>query len=79
MRGAITDFTMALQLNPGSAASYVSRGFAYFKVADYDRAITDYTAALHIDPREAKTYNNRGVAYRFKGQYDWQLRITTRQ
>ena len=45
-----------------SAAAYVSRGNARYKVKDYQGAISNYNKALEIDPNYAKAYLNRGVA-----------------
>ena len=45
-----------------SAAAYVSRGNARYKLKDYQGAISNYNKALEIDPNYAKAYLNRGVA-----------------
>ena len=47
-----------------------SRGNAYHRRGDYDRAIADYTEAIRLDPKYAIVYGNRGNSYRLKGDYD---------
>ncbi|MGI9523554.1 MAG: tetratricopeptide repeat protein [Hyphomicrobiaceae bacterium] len=49
--------------------AYNSRGVAYLKKGQYDRAIADYSKAINLNPRYAHAYYNRGNAYRYKGQY----------
>lgn len=67
---AISDFNKALEINPGFAEAYISRGFAYRGKGQYDQAISDYNKALEINPRHAWVYYNRGLAYAYKGQDD---------
>ena len=67
---AISDYTKALEINPGNAEAYFKRAFWYGVKGQHDEAISDYTKALEINPRVAATYNNRGVSYDSKGQHD---------
>ncbi|HBR22615.1 MAG TPA: hypothetical protein DD713_08660 [Nitrospiraceae bacterium] len=50
--------------------AYLSRGEAYAKKGQYDRAIADYNKAIVLDPNNAEAYTGRGVAYAKKEQYD---------
>ncbi len=52
------------------ANAYMTRGIAYRKKGDYDRAIADYDKAIKLNPKDAKAYSNRGVAYEKSGQSD---------
>lgn len=52
------------------AKAYDSRGLAYARKRDFDRAIQDYDQSLQLDPNSATARYNRGVAYEFKGDYD---------
>ena len=46
---------------------YSSRGLAYYRKGDYDRAIADFNQALIRDPRDDRSLLNRGLAYLKKG------------
>ncbi len=52
------------------AEVYCSRGVAYAKSRDYDRAIADYDKAIDLDPKNAKAYYQRGYVYDIKGERD---------
>ena len=52
---------------------YASRGTAYLKKGDTDKAIADYSEALRLDPRDAATYYHRGNAW--LGRRDYQRAI----
>lgn len=47
-----------------------SRGLAYARRGDLDRAIADYNRAIRIDPKSAPFYYNRGNAHSRKGDID---------
>lgn len=52
------------------ASAYNSRGNAYDREGDYDRAIADFTKAIELDAKDAAAYNNRGISYRHEGEDD---------
>lgn len=54
---------------PGSAALHSSRGIAYFRSGETDRAIADYTEALRLEPTATETYYRRGRALLDKNAY----------
>ena len=56
------------------AKAYITRGKAYGRKGDYDRAIQDFDDAIRLDPAYAKAYYNRGVAYGRKGDLGRALR-----
>ena len=60
LRGAIADYTKAIEIDPNYANAYVDRGVAKDDLEDYYGAIADYTKVIEIDPNEAKAYYNRG-------------------
>jgi tetratricopeptide (TPR) repeat protein len=60
-QGEIEDYTMAIQIQPGSAIAYYNRGVTRRESGDRQGAIEDYTQAIKIDPKHADAYNNRGV------------------
>jgi lipoprotein NlpI len=54
----------------GLADLYRSRGLAWGRKRDFDRAIADYDRAIQLDPKYAFAYNNRGEAWRNRGDLD---------
>jgi TPR repeat len=52
------------------AFAFRSRGIAYARKGQYDRAIEDLDQAIRLDPNDAVAFSNRGGAYNGKGQYD---------
>jgi len=67
---AISDYTMAIEINPKYAIAYYYRGIAYSNKGQHDLSISDYTMAIEINPKYAGAYNSRGIAYRNNGQHD---------
>jgi tetratricopeptide (TPR) repeat protein len=52
------------------ARAFSSRGLAYARKGQYDRAIEDLDQAIRFDPNGAFAFRNRGTSYARKGQYD---------
>lgn len=72
-RGAIDDYTAALQINPNFSLAYNNRGNARSRLKDYQGAINDFTQAIQINRNWgnlgiASAYNNRGNAYAALGE-----------
>ena len=59
--------------NPHDAEAYNTRGAAYARTGDFDKAIGDFTRAVQIDPNNAAAYTNRALAYRQTGHNDLAL------
>ncbi len=59
--GRPTDYELVHSLN--------SRGWAYYRKGDFDRAIHDYNQAIQLKPDYAYAFNDRGLAYAGKGDY----------
>ena len=66
-KGAITDYTKAISLNPDFPKAYLNRGVTKSKLKDYYGAIADYTKAIEIDPDYANAYFNRANGKYFLG------------
>ncbi|MCX6163433.1 MAG: tetratricopeptide repeat protein [Ignavibacteriae bacterium] len=63
--GALSDFSITIEMNPDMAEAYYSRGLLYGKeYHKYTRAIKDFTKAIKLKPGYAKAYYDRGVTYR---------------
>ncbi len=69
-KGAIEDFTKAIELNPSLAIAYKSRAFQHMDAAAYDRAITDLTKAIELDPKDGIAYLNRGISHQEQDELD---------
>ena len=61
-RGAIQDYTKAIELNPNHTYAYNNRGIAKVELEDYSGAIQDYTKAIELNPNHAYAYYSRGNA-----------------
>ena len=59
--------------NPQDAEAYNTRGAAYARTGDFDKAIADFTKAIQLDPNNAAAFTNRALAYRQTGHNDLAL------
>lgn len=70
LRGqAISDFTLALYLNP-IPNTYILRAIAMQGVGDTNGAIADYDAAIALAPDDSTTYAARGRFYLLRESWD---------
>ena len=67
--GAITDFTMAIELD-NSPVAYYGRGLAYFNQNNSSDALNDFELAIKAGYDEAKVYYYAGVANFECGNYE---------
>jgi clan AA aspartic protease (TIGR02281 family) len=69
-----TDIVVAcnetINADPRHSQAYQSRGMAWYKLGEFDRAIDDFTQAIKIDPKYIRTFYNRGLAWEQKGKFD---------
>lgn len=71
LANAIHDLSEAIQVAPQYASAYFTRGIAYNRKGDYDRAIADFDAALRIDSEWQAAKLQRDLAIRGKkGEVD---------
>ena len=61
-KGAISDYTKAIKINPDYGDAFDGRGFAKEKIEDYKGAISDYTKAIKINPENGDTFHGRGYS-----------------
>jgi hypothetical protein len=61
---AISDYTLAIQIDSRDYQSYSARGIIYFKTGRYDKAMADFDKALSIKPDYDEALYYRGLAYR---------------
>ncbi len=65
-RGAIADFSRAIQLNPNEADFYYQRGLILRELSDREAAIQDFDDAILRNPQHAWAYLQRaGVFFNF--------------
>ena len=71
-KGAIADYTKAIELDPTYVDAYYNRGNAKCRSQDYKGAIVDYSKAIELDPSYTKayTYISRGVAKYYSSDTD---------
>jgi tetratricopeptide (TPR) repeat protein len=62
-KGAIDDWTQAININPNYAGAYNNRGITRSELGDNQSAIDDFTQAININPNCADAYCNRGNAH----------------
>ena len=72
---AISDHTMALEMDPGNALAYYSRGVAYGRKGQWEQAFSDFTKTLEIDPENAGAWYSKGDALKNLGKYHDAIRI----
>ena len=68
-RGAIADYSRAIELNLNYVKAYTNRGVAKVMLGDHDGAIADCDRAIALNPDYAEAYFFRGFAKRGLGDY----------
>ena len=66
---ALTDYSAAIQLNPGHCRAFYNRAFSNDRLRRYDAAVADYTRALEIQPGNATAYHNRASLFERLGRF----------
>ena len=59
-----------MKLAPDDRTSRFTRGFAYLKKGELDKAMADFNEVLRRDPEFGEAYRERGHALAFKGELD---------
>lgn len=60
-KGAIIDFTTAIELNSQFVEAYYNRGIAKFRLQDYKEALADFNKTIELKSDFADAYLNRGI------------------
>jgi tetratricopeptide (TPR) repeat protein len=60
--GAITDYTVSIELNPKFSYAYNNRGLAESDLNNYAEAVADLDISLDLNPHNEFAYFNRGYA-----------------
>lgn len=61
-KGALADYTKAIQLEPNNYDAYLGRGKAERLLKDYNNSIKDYTKAIELNPNNYMGYAGRGIS-----------------
>ncbi len=67
---AISDFNIALGIDPAGSLAMNNRGLAKFYLGDNNGAIDDYSSAIELDSSFVNAYKNRGLIYFRSKKYD---------
>ena len=66
----IEAYNRTIELYPQYHDAYGSRGLAYFRLKQYDKAFTDYQQSLKHRPNDAKVLSNMGFIYFLRNNLD---------
>lgn len=75
---AFEDFGRAIELDPGLAWAFTSRGLAHRKRERHEEALADFTRAAELSPDNAWPVTHRAETYRKAGRYEEALADYTR-
>ena len=80
LKGAIADWTKAIDIYPRYAHAYYNRGIAKRLLDDYEGAISDYSKAIALNPNYYQAYTNRGIVLEIVGDLkgackDWKKAV----
>jgi tetratricopeptide (TPR) repeat protein len=67
-RDIIAACNQVIDADARHAQAHLSRGTAWYKLRDYDRAISDFSLSIGIDPKYVTAFYNRGLAFEKKGK-----------
>jgi Flp pilus assembly protein TadD len=63
LRESISAFTKAVEGGYEPRISYLSRGVAYLRLRESDKAIADFSRVIHLDSNNPRAYYFRGIAH----------------
>lgn len=67
---SIDAFTKALEAGADPYIAYLSRGVAYIKIKEVDKAISDFNHAISANSKSARAYFYRGMAYMMQMEFE---------
>jgi len=68
-KGALLDFSNAIELDPNYALAYYNRGISRGKLGDKVGSVQDYTRAIELDPKHSSAYHGRGNSKAILGDH----------
>lgn len=69
LKGALADYTSAIEIDPRNAEAHYYSGKVRSKLKDYDGAIADFTKAIEIAPKVDLAFNDRADLFVRQGGY----------
>jgi tetratricopeptide (TPR) repeat protein len=78
MKGAIREWSRAIELRPGFTEAWRNRGLARFRLEQYGEAIRDYDRALKLKPNDPSILYNRGHARHYDRNFSGAIGDYTR-
>ncbi|MEP6616487.1 MAG: tetratricopeptide repeat protein [Ginsengibacter sp.] len=60
-KGAIADYSKAIEINPKYSQAYNNRGSAYGSLSDFKTALSDFNNAVKFDSLNVDAFFNRGL------------------
>lgn len=70
LKGAIADYTLAIEAFPENSEAYMGRGQSKHELEDFAGEIIDYNKVIEMEPEYAEPYYYRGMAKRSLEQND---------
>jgi tetratricopeptide (TPR) repeat protein len=67
---AVSDYSRAIELQPGSAGAWFDRGHAFRVGREWEKAVADLSRAIDLDPNHGPAWHQRGYARAALGQWD---------
>jgi tetratricopeptide (TPR) repeat protein len=73
-KGAILDFTKAIESDPKNLEAYFRRGINKDSLGNHEGAIWDFTKIIELNPKVLAAYNNRAEIYLKKKEFKLALK-----
>lgn len=71
---SITAFTKSITAGGGTEIALLSRGVAYLRTEQFDKAIKDFGSVLTINSNNVRAYFYRGIAYMANNDFEISIR-----
>ncbi len=67
---AISDFSIAIRIDPAKASFFSSRGLAYKRINNLTKALADYNETIRLEPNNTDAYIELGNVHSSLGSWD---------
>ncbi|MCI5056926.1 MAG: tetratricopeptide repeat protein [Flavobacteriales bacterium] len=69
LKGAIRDFTKAIEIDGNNIDYFFKRATAEYHLADWDDALNDFSKVIELDPTNSLAHYHRAYCYQNLGNY----------
>lgn len=69
-RESITLFSKAIEAGENTEVAFLSRGVAYFRMEQFDKAAQDFNIVIDMNSGNFRAYFYRGIAYMAEKEYE---------